>query len=353
MASALGKERKVFVDVAKGLTILLVVIEHNPFIYKYHGTVQAIILSFHMPLFYFVSGLFFSCRDKLRILASKRAQSLLKPYFFSCLLFLSLKLLKYRNLTVIEDAIPGILYGTSTSLAWPYQPLWFLTSLFVTLMACRLLYSVLSRVKRAAWRLVVLFFCLVCGVLVLHQSRHFPYGGLPWNIDLIGITIFFYAIGFECRRSLFKLQNVPLFQAFFVLIFFVGLHWYFTVLNSDPDTINLTLRHYDSLVVNTLEALCGILLVIYLSIGVVQYSSVLTGIFSFIGIRSLTVFIFHDFFMPYLGDLGNQFWNQNGFYLFVFSVVLTIFFTLLTHETFKRIPWLGFLLLNQGVRPTK
>lgn len=83
-------ERKVFIDYAKGLAILLVVIGHL-LQYNLVGTSAKdlfdIIYSFHMPLFMFLSGYVASLTidkqlaDKI-LFVKKKAGSLVVPFMF-------------------------------------------------------------------------------------------------------------------------------------------------------------------------------------------------------------------------------------------------------------------------------
>ena len=71
-----------YIDIAKGIGILLVVMGHNdlmaifPFIKK-------LIFSFHMPLFFFLSGYFINTLTPFKVFFKKRFNGLLKPFFFT------------------------------------------------------------------------------------------------------------------------------------------------------------------------------------------------------------------------------------------------------------------------------
>ena len=76
------KERINWIDLLKGFGILLVIYGHNlPYFEKY-------IYSFHMPLFFFISGLMHPNKINFKVI-KKRAKQILAPYFlWSFLLFL-------------------------------------------------------------------------------------------------------------------------------------------------------------------------------------------------------------------------------------------------------------------------
>ena len=74
-----------YVDIAKGIGIILVVMGHNdfalisPFAHK-------LIYSFHMPMFFFMSGMFFKPDVPFRSFIRQRFHRLLKPFFVMLLL---------------------------------------------------------------------------------------------------------------------------------------------------------------------------------------------------------------------------------------------------------------------------
>lgn len=56
------KKRNEQIDVARGIAILLVILGHS--FYSIEDPLNKIILSFHMPLFFFLSGIVAKIRDK-------------------------------------------------------------------------------------------------------------------------------------------------------------------------------------------------------------------------------------------------------------------------------------------------
>ena len=77
------KNRIPFIDTAKGIGIILMVLGHIGLgSYAYSS-----IYSFHMPLFFFISGLLFSAPDKRKLV--KRCKTILIPYFSLGLVYLA------------------------------------------------------------------------------------------------------------------------------------------------------------------------------------------------------------------------------------------------------------------------
>lgn len=75
--------RLVFLDIAKGFLIYLVVLGHlpsdNPLYHRY-------IFWFHMPVFLMISGIFLKSKSDFKTEISKKIKRLLIPYFFFSLI---------------------------------------------------------------------------------------------------------------------------------------------------------------------------------------------------------------------------------------------------------------------------
>lgn len=117
-------ERKDYIDVAKGIGILLVVTGHLVCPDNLHNYIY----SFHMPLFFILSGMLISYRNKI---ASKDTikrlfYQLMVPYFT-----FSLAYLFFYEYMILHENFIGIVYMVFQTLCFRgMAPLWFLPSLF-------------------------------------------------------------------------------------------------------------------------------------------------------------------------------------------------------------------------------
>ena len=126
------KERDKSIDIAKGIGIFLMVMGHT----TSNRIVLQWIYSFHMPLFFFLSGIFHSQGESYIYFFKKKVKTLLIPYFFfSIILFLFFLIVSKNigfsageNLSVKENFI-GILLGNEvkglSQMSWGGQ-LWFI-----------------------------------------------------------------------------------------------------------------------------------------------------------------------------------------------------------------------------------
>lgn len=70
-------ERKQWLDVCKGIGIILVVLGH---LICYDRFISRWIFAFHMPLFFFCSGVVFKEQDNFLILLKRKVKVILLPY---------------------------------------------------------------------------------------------------------------------------------------------------------------------------------------------------------------------------------------------------------------------------------
>jgi fucose 4-O-acetylase-like acetyltransferase len=319
----MGKEsRIVHMDIARGIGICLVVVGHNP-ICQSGGWGYAIIFSFHMPLFFFLSGFFHKTYPTLLTDLKFRAEKLLLPYFFTAVVFLTCKGLPNLAKFIAEDAkalLFGIIWGSGGRgsvdryMYWP--PLWFLTSLFVTQVSFSILQKLATWEKVSYSRVIVFVTLFACGLIyLLHGGRGYvtllgsnlilSECGLPFNIDLVPISVFYYWIGYEVSNSTILdsvLENIrstnTLLITSVVTFFIVHLLSYNKIHDFHSNGImDLNYRNFGVIANSMVLSLSGIF-------GVISFSSLLERISNsllkqflvILGQASLSILVFHYFF---------------------------------------------------------
>lgn len=125
------KKRKVYIDVAKGFAILLVILGHLDRFFSYQGRLNQMVYSVQLPVFLLIGGYWMRVKDgesPVQFL-SKKFYRLLQPYFF------------YGGLSIIcawpENAeqfgyyAVGLLWGIGINNYLPNLPIWFLPMFFL------------------------------------------------------------------------------------------------------------------------------------------------------------------------------------------------------------------------------
>ncbi|MFZ5857866.1 MAG: acyltransferase family protein [Chloroflexota bacterium] len=282
-----------YIDIAKGLGILVIVLAHND-LSGYHPTLHKFIYAFHIPLFFFLSGMFFRPERAFSETVKRRFNTLMKPYFFA-LFIIYLGEAAFSNMTfpVIAGRIAKALYATGHYIDW--VQLWFIPHLFaVAIFAWIAWRFIFGRLKMDWLRWLLMFAMLAVGVFTM--SYFWPFTapiigtelyGLPFSLDLVFASGFFFLVGYEVnQRPLEKFFGSPLvliltFGALLALMLFL------------PPELDFNTRTYPSLWINTLEALLGIAMILSLARNLENWSERAANIFRYFGRISLVILIFH------------------------------------------------------------
>ncbi len=182
-----SKGRIEYIDIAKGIGILAIVIGHMGFS-ELPGSqyIVPLFFQFHVPIFFLIAGYFLSQKQNVLTFIASKARRMLLPYLFCCVV-IALILLLYLSLfgsTQPPSIYPNIssflfaaIYGSGGG-GNPSPPgiihigaIWFLQALFVALVEVR----VLIALKKWAFIPIVIF-----AVASSLSSRYF---WLPFNIQ--------------------------------------------------------------------------------------------------------------------------------------------------------------------------
>ena len=117
-----------YIDILKGFGIVLVLLGHLPI----PEVVKMWIYSFHMPLFFFCSGLFFRPKPLFPAL-KKNMRATLVPYLFFCtILILTILMIRIVHLRSLPAAACSLHLDPLDSQCYPlYHTIWFLICLFI------------------------------------------------------------------------------------------------------------------------------------------------------------------------------------------------------------------------------
>lgn len=134
------------IDTLKGVGILLMILGHMPI----PDFLRSFIFSFHMPLFFFVSGYLYK-EDSVGHIASKNLRKVMLPYIFTCLIIWAAKAFQGNSSWGMS-----ILLANGSFPVWNYNeyyvgPLWFLVCYFVSLIGFTLMLRISFRYRMALW----------------------------------------------------------------------------------------------------------------------------------------------------------------------------------------------------------
>ena len=208
------KDRIEWIDVAKGIGIILVIMGHT-FALKY----SQVLYTFHMPLFFLLSGLLVKKCDDFYALLKKTCRKILRPWFIMLLIsFLVVVIIpEWRDLLSLK----GILFElyTTNSNLFQNSSLWYLVCFFVVAI---LFYPFDKIIQGNPKKYLVILTILCIAILWLKEILAFipiPDHRLPFKSDTALVALVFYSSGYYAQ-SLVK-QFVPCLSMRIICILFL------------------------------------------------------------------------------------------------------------------------------------
>ncbi|MFZ6771434.1 acyltransferase family protein [Undibacterium sp. SXout7W] len=345
------------IDIAKGLGIFLVVLGHNWMVAHEHGELFRVIFSFHMPLFFFLSGVFLKESRRLSDFAFTKADAILKPYIVVLLCWGLLRIL--LSGVSWSAYLSGVIYATGNTIEW--VPLWYLPHLFLSLLFVFVLLRITGSFQCGNNSLLYLSLAMLgAGVLVMHTEWPFSsetlqywnrllndsqdyFPGLPWSADLIGVSAAFILAGYALKEHIvhFCFHRIYFLAALFC---FVILHILF------DETMDLHMRHYGQFWIVSAQAILGIYLTLSLSF-LLQRCHTAARILAYIGGSTLFILIFHSWIEWKIFSLCSKYMQNDDLKAFV-SLFFGLLLPLLLQAMVVRIPFLARCLLPSAKRKT-
>lgn len=292
------KSRIEWLDIAKGIAIILVVIGHSP---ATNG-MKTFIYSFHIPLFFFLSGFVFNQQkySKTKDFFENKIRTTITPYllfsFIGYLIYVFWENGVYNTNFSALSIFKGVFYASASTLKIN-SVLWFLPCLFIV----QTTFFIITKISyNRTYLTVILIAFSIVGYL------YSKYNGirLPWFIDSSLTATVFYGIGFIYKNYDSRLEEKisPYYTE--VIIGSFAMVYLFSFLNTTVDMFSLVYNNY---FYYYLSAVFGIVFCITLS-KLIKYSNTL----SYIGKNTILIFAFHtnmfviiNFILGYIRDTYN------------------------------------------------
>ena len=194
------KKRYEYIDLAKGICIILVVLTHMQIVADIPNRIDAMFCSFRMPLYYILSGLFFSKYSGIGEFLIKKTNKLLIP-FISFWILNTIVLVAFNR---IHSYAPftrvfseNMFYGGA---------IWFLVSLFICGLMFYLIIILSEHVKNKLFPIII--GSSILGVIGFYLGKNEI--NLPFWIDSSLTAVPFYAFGYILRKHTNLLDNKPI-----------------------------------------------------------------------------------------------------------------------------------------------
>ena len=191
--------RKDWIDIVKFWGMLAVVWGHT----LSSGNVRHYLYSFHVPLFFFVIGLYFSVpKQSFGQFTAKKAKALLIPFFsFAIISILIFFVLGNLAATALDENISGNsliadLMEMLTGRCRANRPLWFLPSMFCCYILCFLITRILGNRNIFFKRIAALGIAVISLVLCFLNEEIYHIDALFFKVDVAVFMLAFVAVAY-------------------------------------------------------------------------------------------------------------------------------------------------------------
>lgn len=324
-------------DIARGIGILLVVLGHsfpddkfnNNHIYAY---IYKFIYSFHMPLFFIISGFFaYKIYNILNLSQYKKYiqgkfKRLMVPYFAISLIAIPIKLYMNRYAARpidLNNLIVDVLFypagnGTVNHTGTPIQYFWFIYTLFF-------IFAVIPLLNKIPIKVVLIITAILNVIPLKHMSLFYAWGVIHY-LFYIYLGIYFSRI-YEQYES-FKYKKLLVVIAFIALVIIN--------LNDVPPPF------YN--VYSLTTALIGSIL--FINISYLIANNKFGEIFRYIGNYNYDIYLFSWFFQTGARVIFFQMLKLNYTFVTIIMLITGFLPILLSDLVLKKIPVLEKLLLG-------
>ncbi|KKB44101.1 acyltransferase family protein [Bacillus thermotolerans] len=321
-------KRETWLDIAKGIGILSVVISHggNPVAHQY-------LFWFHMPLFFIISGYLFRRLDTYDAFihwTKKRTIQLLVPYVSFGLAISLFLFFTDLSMTKLIENIQNLAYGGQVLRSF-FAVFWFITCLYLT----QILFALMQLVTKNMYIHLGILTVFYYAAHVIGYSPKLENVDIPWNADVALLAIVYYAFGYYGKRFLNALvrHKQTLLISVLLATAAIALQWNHII----HFELDMKLNKYSSMGLNLLIPLIFSLLVFTVSY---QFSLLEKKFWEYLGTASLTIMYLHIPLNKYLQDVLGDY-NLLVYTLVGVLIPLTVHYAILVNFDFTKKAFLG------------
>ncbi len=330
-----------WIDICRGIAILFVMYAHA----LPSDSYRYIFYAFHMPLFFFLSGIVFKeSFSSYWIFVKKSFKAIFIPYFIFAILTYFFWFIKehttHNTLHDFLEQVFGILYGNGNAGYLYFNvALWFLPCLFLA----RIGFAAITRIStQMRFIIPVLIGLSIIGYVL---STYYSFLKLPFGMETAFTAIVFFGLGFLFKK---KEKLFAMMQRYGIAVFLIGLGLliYLAVLNYQQygAQIDLRVNRLNDYFLFYSAAIIGI--ISWISFSMVLKKNV---VLEYIGQRTMILFVWHYLLYSYFTDAMNSWFSKQTiqdykilkpaiFTLLAFGIILGL------RELLKKISFMRNLL---------
>lgn len=294
------KTRIQWIDIARGLAIIMVIIGHSQM--NYYGDYWTrLLFSVHLPIFFVLSGYLYRPKNYQKELKGGWF-NLILPYFATVviggILILIARLvpnayiLPYR-IFLIKDLILSGLYGVNETVTLFHRSIigigaiWFLLAFFFGIQ----IFNLIMRLQVSdSVKAVIVLICTIAGVTIAQWFY------LPWSIDSALFAQIFFFSGY-----LIKKYDLMTRLSWWIVIILAVIYVY----SGTQGTLSVANVRDDTMVIGVIAGITNSLFLMWVSQKIeavgkrFKFNWLITGL-AFMGAESLTILCFHLIDLDYL-----------------------------------------------------
>ena len=302
----LEKKRSVYLDVMKGLLIILMIIGHLSY-FDYDSRTLTLIYSFHMHAFLIIGGMLSHINKdtKLSTIIYKRVKGTLLPYILFC--FITFLLVPLGTRDKLYPAILAFARGIGDPINSINLPLWFLTFYFVAMLVFEIIewFSYKTRDlfttndSYLPVAIIDLLFIIPLMIISYIYARVYKMPRLPFNIEISVFCLLFVYVGkilsVFIKNSLIEIKRdkyLSIMTTLLISITMIACIIYWYIFSMKNGRIDLNARDYKNAFLMYVDAFLGFYIFACISyiISLIPY---INNFFACIGENSLYVLAYH------------------------------------------------------------
>lgn len=320
-----------WINQSKGIAIILVVLGHtilgfqsaNMFVEynNFFDYINFTIYSFHMPLFFIISGYTYFKFEKVKsnyeykLLLRKKGLDLLIPYFIFCSIQILIKSIisgSTNNSVSIKDIIllPIV----------PQEQFWFLYTLFFIITIVTFIDLKLNKKN------ILLVFLIVLNMIEIHMKD------IVFAITSVCVYAIYFYVGILFAKG--YIDKILNFKNKYVIVTIIALYSIFNIFIYNIN-ININIERFISLIL----ALLGSFMII-----IITQISLNNTVINYIGKYSYEIFLLHTIFGSGIRIILIKIFNISSIGIhFISAIIFSILTPIIIGIISKKIKIIGFL----------
>jgi fucose 4-O-acetylase-like acetyltransferase len=282
--------RLYWLDIAKGIAILLMVIGHT----SIPSVLSNFIWAFHMPLFFIASGWATNWqKTDFKGFTKRKFRTLLVPFFVYSLVVLLIQ---------IPQGWVDFKYWLSNG--WEAYALWFIPVLFLASLIAKKIYSIKNRYLVLSFAFM---FAAISGVLSFYKIQ------FPWSISSVPFATALIVVGSELKRYSSRIADSKLWHILILFLVTAGISHFWR--------LDLCFNSILPLLPLITGAIAGTLMIFMVSSWIDKYFNYVSTILLKVGKETYLIVAFSQIIIMLL----NEYFSLNAVLKYSFLLLSLVF----------------------------